>query len=87
MTFALVAAQVIGSVATMVARACVSDYVGPGDVFPNMLVGRWVEGATPGDWGWGYGLGRPWFWVGLLCQLTIPVGFLMFFRKEQLSKL
>jgi alpha-1,3-glucan synthase len=86
MTFALIAAQVIGSVATIVARACVSDNVGPGDVFPNMLIGRWMDGAMPGDWGWGYGLGRPWFWIGLLCQLVIPIGFLMFFRKEQLSK-
>lgn len=84
MTFALVAAQVIGSVAMIVARACVSDNVGSGDVLPNMLIGRWMERAAPGDWG--YRMGKPWFWIGLLCQLAIPIGFLLFFREEQLSK-
>jgi alpha-1,3-glucan synthase len=72
--FTLVAAQVIGSLGTILARATAPDKVGPGDVFPDFSLG--FEG----------GLGKGWFWVALLFQLVIPVGFFMFFRKEQLFK-
>ncbi|KAK0729653.1 hypothetical protein B0H67DRAFT_559297 [Lasiosphaeris hirsuta] len=71
--FALVAAQVLGSVATMVGRATAPDAVGPGPVFPNLALSL-------------DGLGNGWFWVCLLMQIGICVAFGTFFRKEQLSK-
>jgi alpha-1,3-glucan synthase len=36
--------------------------------------------------GLGVGLGKAWFWVALLAQLGICLGYLKFFRKEQISK-
>jgi alpha-1,3-glucan synthase len=71
--FTLTAAQVIGSVATMVARATAPNRLGPGSVFPNLALS--VDG-----------LGNAIFWVALVLQGVLCVGFLMFFRKEQLSK-
>lgn len=73
-TFTLVAAQVLGSVATMVARGTAPDRDGPGSVFPNLV----LEG--------GEGLRRAGFWLGLLGQVAVCLGFLKFFRKEQLQK-
>ena len=72
--FALVAAQVLGSVATMLARATAPDATGPGTVFPNLALD------------WGAGLAQGSFWGALMCQLVICVGFAAFFRKEQLFK-
>ena len=71
--FTLTAAQVIGSVATMAARASAPNKLGPGDVFPNLALSL-------------DGLGRPAFWVSLIFQGIVCVGFFMFFRKEQLFK-
>lgn len=71
---AIVAAQVLGSIATMAGRASAPDKVGPGPVFPDLS-----EGA-------GHVLGSAWFWVVLLLQLGICVGYFKFFRKEQVSK-
>ena len=72
--FALIVAQVIGSVATIVARATAPDNLGPGDVFPNFALhpGKAVQSGH--------------FWGCLICQLGICVGFAVFFRKEQLFK-
>jgi alpha-1,3-glucan synthase len=70
----LMIAQVLGSVATIVARATAPNKLGPGDVFPDFSMGL------------GAGLGKAWFWVALLAQLMICVGYLKFFRKEQISK-
>ena len=72
--FTLIAAQMLGSLATIVARASAPDKIGPGDVFPNFCV-------NPRQ-----GLASAWFWVTLLFQLAVPIGFGAFFRKEQLSK-
>ena len=74
MLFTLLAAQVVGSVGTILARATAPNKLGPGPIFPDFSVD--VKD----------GLEEPWFWVGLLSQLIVPVGFFMFFRKEQLSK-
>ncbi|TGO35925.1 hypothetical protein BHYA_0141g00220 [Botrytis hyacinthi] len=71
--FTLIAAQVLGSIATIVARACAPNSIGPGPVFPDFS-----DGAA--------GLGNAWFWIGLILQLVICGGFFTFFRKEQLSK-
>lgn len=73
-TFTLVAAQVIGSIATILARATAPDNVGPGNVFPDFSV-DWKAGLAQAD-----------FWIALLFQLVVCVGFFTFFRKEQLSK-
>ncbi|KZF22864.1 glycosyltransferase family 5 protein [Xylona heveae TC161] len=72
--FTLVSAQVLGSIATIVARACGPNKVGPGDVFPDFSAG------------YTDGLHKAWFWIALFFQLAICVGFFKFFRKEQLSK-
>lgn len=67
----LIAAQILGSGITMLARAVGP---GPGTVFPDFS-----RGAVQG-------LMSPWFWVGLGAQGVVCVGFFKFFRKEQLSK-
>lgn len=72
--FTLLFAQVIGSLATIAARATAPDKTGPGDVFPNFAFG-----IKDGLDGWA-------FWVGLWCQIVVPVGFLVVFRKSQLFK-
>jgi alpha-1,3-glucan synthase len=71
--FTLTAAQVIGSTATMLARATAPDKLGPGAVFPNLAL------STDG-------LGDAIFWVALLMQGMVCVGFFAFYRKEQLFK-
>ncbi|KAI4719930.1 alpha-1,3-glucan synthase [Aureobasidium sp. EXF-10727] len=69
----LTAAQVLGSIATIAARASAPDATGPGAVFPNLVV------SLSGLQSWE-------FWVALLFQMVLPCGFLMFFRNEQLFK-
>ncbi|KAJ5884926.1 hypothetical protein N7495_009436 [Penicillium taxi] len=71
---ALCGAQLIGTATTLIARASAPNRDGPGDVFPDFSAGI-IEGIS-----------KPWFWIALSCQLAIPVGFFMFFRKEQLTK-
>ncbi|CAI7594598.1 unnamed protein product [Penicillium discolor] len=73
-TFTLLAAQVVGSIATILARATAPDKLGPGDVFPDFSAGVAA------------GLGKADFWVCLLFMLSINVLCILFFRKEQLSK-
>ncbi|KZF25449.1 glycosyltransferase family 5 protein [Xylona heveae TC161] len=72
--FTLIAAQVLGSIATILARATAPDQIGPGGVFPDF------SGSITD------GLKQPYFWVALIFQLIICAGFFLFFRKEQLSK-
>ncbi|KAJ6136759.1 hypothetical protein N7497_012312 [Penicillium chrysogenum] len=64
---------VLGSIATICARAFAPNNIGPGPISPDITAGA---GA----------LGNAWFWVALLLQLSICGGFLLFFRREQLSK-
>lgn len=71
--FALICAQVLGSVATIVARATAPDGNGPGSVFPNLAMSL-------------DGLRYPWFWITIIFQLVICAGFFRWFRKEQLTK-
>jgi len=72
--FALTAAQVIGSIFTILARATAPDKLGPGSVFVNLAL-------FPGQ-----AASQAWFWVVMVLQLVICAGFLLFFRKEQLFK-
>ncbi|KAF3763907.1 family 5 glycosyltransferase [Cryphonectria parasitica EP155] len=71
---AIVGAQVLGSIATIAARASAPDKLGPGPVFPDLSKGA---GAV---------VGSAWFWVVLGLNLGICFGYFKFFRKEQVSK-
>jgi alpha-1,3-glucan synthase len=71
--FTLVTAQVLGSIATILARAIAPDNVGPGDVFPDFSHYR------PGDTLEVFQ--KPWFYIGLFSQIVICVGYFLFFRK------
>lgn len=73
-SWTVVGAQVIGSIGTMAARASAPNKLGPGTVFPNLAINLWE------------GVSNVWFWVPLLFQLAVCVGFFVFFRKEQLFK-
>lgn len=75
----LAAAQLLGSVVVMIARATSPDKMGPGNVFPN--VAFWQPSGSS------YNPVAHWeFWLCLACQIVIPFGYFIFFRKEQLSK-
>lgn len=71
---AIIAAQVLGSIATIAGRASAPDKLGPGPVFPDLS-----KGANEV-------VGSVWFWVVLLLNLGICFGYFKFFRKEQVSK-
>ncbi|KAJ5569634.1 uncharacterized protein N7459_009064 [Penicillium hispanicum] len=71
--FTLLVSQVLGSIATICARSFAPNNIGPGPISPDITAGA---GA----------LGNAWFWIALLLQLSICGGFLLFFRREQLSK-
>lgn len=95
--FTLIGAQVLGSVATIVARACAPNNLGPGPISPAITSGMSA-------------FANAWFWIALFFQLLIwyvpgvgyvtvggiefgltscvvdSGGYLLFFRKEQLSK-
>ncbi|KAL9621193.1 MAG: hypothetical protein Q9160_004325 [Pyrenula sp. 1 TL-2023] len=71
--FTLLAAQVLGSIATICARAFAPNKIGPGPISPD------VSGGISAIW-------TPWFFVSLAANLLICAGFFLFFRKEQLSK-
>lgn len=71
--FAVTATQVFGSVATIVARAVAPNKIGPGPISPD------ISGGVGAIW-------QAWFWVGLVSNLLLCVGFYKFYRKEQLLK-
>ncbi|RDH26749.1 hypothetical protein BDQ94DRAFT_164227 [Aspergillus welwitschiae] len=73
MLFTLVASQILGSMATICARAFGPNNVGPGPISPDITKG--ADSVANG-----------WFWIALFSQLLVCAGFLFFFRKEQLSK-
>ena len=60
--FTLIMAQVLGSAATMVARAAAPNKIGPGPISPD------VSGGIGNIW-------QAWFWVGLILNLAICVGY------------
>ena len=71
--FTLIAAQVIGSVFTIIARAVAPNKIGPGPISPD------ISGGVGAMW-------QAWFWIGLVLNLSIALGFYKFYRKEQLQK-
>ncbi|KAJ5902211.1 hypothetical protein N7495_002739 [Penicillium taxi] len=71
--FVLLAAQSLGSIATIAARGFAPNKEGPAGVSPDI-------GSSLSK------LGNAWFWIGLFFQLMISFGFLLFYRREQLNR-
>jgi hypothetical protein len=76
----LALAQMVGSIVAIIARATAPDKNGPGGVFPNPSL--WDINGT-GD---NNPLAEWAFWVALICQIIIVIGYFVFFRKEQLVR-
>jgi alpha-1,3-glucan synthase len=74
-------AQVIGSVCVMVARATAPNRIGPGSVFPADSVTWTFKDGLEGS-----PMASAPFWIAMICQLIIVVGYFWFYRKEQLSR-
>ncbi|KAL3425171.1 glycosyl transferase group 1 [Phlyctema vagabunda] len=70
-TFVFTMAQVIGAIITIIARASAPNKLGPAGVFHNF-----GNGLVPGVS----------FWICLVCQVVVCVGYFKFFRKAQLNK-
>ena len=75
----LALAQVIGSICVMVARATAPNRIGPESVFPDAAQWDFEDGLK------GSPLASAPFWVALICQIIIVIGYFWFYRKEQLG--
>lgn len=73
-------AQVIGSICVMVARATAPNRIGPGTVFPDIATWDFQADGLKGS-----PMAKAPFWIALICQLVIVVGYFWFYRKEQLG--
>ncbi|KAL4253159.1 glycosyltransferase group 1 family protein [Abortiporus biennis] len=73
-------AQIIGSICVMVARATAPNRVGPESVFPDAAKWDFQEGLK------GSPLASAPFWIAMVCQIVIVVGYFWFYRKEQLAR-
>lgn len=73
-SFALIMAQCVGSIATIINRADGLSSVGPLPYYPSLAY-------DVSD-----GLSQPGFWICMIFQLIVCLGYITFFRKEQLSK-
>src|SRR5882757_9802804 len=73
-------AQVIGSVCVMVARATAPNRIGPGTVFPDIATWDFQADGLKGS-----PMANAPFWIALICQLIIVIGYFWFYRKEQLG--
>ncbi|KAJ5199138.1 Glycoside hydrolase superfamily [Penicillium cf. griseofulvum] len=71
--FVLLAAQAVGSIATICARGFAPNKVGPAGISPN--VGSSLDAVA-----------NAWFWIALFFQLLASFGFLLFYRREQLNR-
>lgn len=72
-------AQIIGSVCVMVARATAPNRIGPESVFPDAAKWDFHDGLK------GSPLASAPFWIALICQIVIVIGYFWFYRKEQLG--
>ncbi|KAF9464738.1 modular protein with glycoside hydrolase family 13 and glycosyltransferase family 5 domains [Collybia nuda] len=72
--------QIIGSVCVMIARATAPNRLGPGTVFPDAAKWDFADGLE------GSPMALPLFWIALICQLVIVLGYFWFYRKEQLAR-
>ena len=75
----LMVGQMIGAASMLIGRATAPNAIGPADTF--IPLATW----SPSIDGWGI-FASVSFWLCLVCQLAICVGYIWFFRKEQLSK-
>jgi alpha-1,3-glucan synthase len=73
-SFALIMAQCVGSVATIINRADGLSSTGPLPYYPTL-----AHSISEG-------LSGPGFWICMLAQIAVCIGYIAFFRKEQLSK-
>lgn len=73
LTFTLICGQVLGSLSTIIARACAPNALGPGPISPDIS-----QGISA--------LNTAWFWIALILNIGLYLGFVVFFRKEQLLK-
>ncbi|KAL4864230.1 hypothetical protein BDV12DRAFT_205867 [Aspergillus spectabilis] len=71
--FVLIAAQSLGSIATICARGFAPNNIGPAGISP--AVGTSVDKVA-----------NAWFWIALFFQLLASFGFLLFYRREQLNR-
>ncbi|KAJ5580345.1 uncharacterized protein N7459_006330 [Penicillium hispanicum] len=71
--FVLLAAQSLGSIATICARGFAPNKMGPAGISPD--VGSSLDKV-----------GNAWFWIALFFQLLASWGFLLFYRREQLNR-
>lgn len=76
----LALAQIIGSICVMVARATAPNRVGPESVFPDAAQWDFEDGLK------GSPLASAPFWIALVCQIIIVIGYFWFYRKEQLGE-
>ncbi|KAF8306355.1 glycoside hydrolase family 13 and glycosyltransferase family 5 protein [Clavulina sp. PMI_390] len=72
--------QVIGSIAVMVARGTAPNRIGPGSVFPDASTWDFSEGLK------GSPLASAPFWLALISQIVIVIGYFWFYRREQLAR-
>lgn len=75
----LMAGQMVGAAAMLIGRATSPSAVGPANTFLDFAT--WsptIDGAAI--------FASAAFWICLFCQVIICVGYIVFFRKEQLSK-
>ncbi|EPY51942.1 alpha-1,3-glucan synthase Mok11 [Schizosaccharomyces cryophilus OY26] len=70
--------QVIGAIASMIGRATSPCRIGPADVFLDFTSWQPKDGARI--------LASAPFWICLICQLGIVVGYYLFFRRENLMR-
>ena len=73
-------AQIIGSICVMVARATAPNRIGPGTVFPDIATWDFEADGLSGS-----PMAKAPFWIALICQLVIVIGYFWFYRKEQLG--
>lgn len=64
--FPLLMAQVIGTAMTAISRGVSPSKLGPGPIFPNVLVDI-------------HNMYNAWFWIGLTLNGFVCIGFFMFF--------
>jgi len=64
----------------MVARATAPNRIGPGSVFPDASKWDFSKGLE------GSPMASGPFWIAMICQIVIVVGYLWFYRKEQLGE-
>ena len=73
-------AQIIGSICVMVARATAPNRIGPESVFPDAAKWDFQDGLK------GSPLASAPFWIAMICQIVIVIGYFWFYRKEQLGQ-